>query len=612
MTRRVARRPGRPEVWTMQASDRMTPFPRIEGRSWRIVIAEDEPLILQFFVEALRAQGLTVAGTSDGLSALAEIRGSGCDLLITDLRLPGMDGLALLEETRRIDPDAAAIVVSGLATVRDAMSAARSGRCAFLEKPVSFETLLAAVKETLGRRREALHRRAYEEKLRCENLEQARRMARISLLRRVGEALHATLDVDELNRIVLTCVTAGEAHGFNRAFLLLVDPGENVLAGRLALGPASAEEAGRIWSELSRHPVSFEELLEGARRGDRFPRGLIPLVERMRFPLDDLAQVPARCARTQLPIVVRDAAQDPWVSREFREFLGADEFVCVPLVARGTTLGVILADNCYSRQPIDEERVEILRMFAYEAALALSNASLYAQLAAKVRELEETQGKLLRAERHAAFGRIASQMAHEIRNPLVSIGGYARRIRRDAPGEVAEYARIVADEVMRLERILANLLDFTSPAPPRKERTALADVAEGTLRVLARELESANVRVVRAFDPSVPQIDIDPVHLKQILSNLIQNAVQAMPDGGTLTLRTGRENGSVLIAVEDTGVGIPEADLESVFDPFWSSHTGGTGLGLAVSQKLARDNGGDLAIASEEGQGTTCRILFPA
>jgi len=595
----------------MQAPDRMTPFPQIEGRPWRIVIAEDEPLILQFFVDALRARGLTAAGAPDGLTALAEIRERGCDLLIADLRLPGMDGLALLEEARRIDPDVAAIVVSGLATVEDAMAAARNGRCAFLEKPVNFETLLAAAKETLGRRHEALGRRAYEEKLRRENIEHVQRFARISLLRRVGEALHATLDVDELNRIVLTCVTAGEAHGFNRAFLLLVDPVENVLAGRLALGPASGEEAGRVWSELARHPVSFEELLEGARRGDRFPRGLVPLVERMRFPLDDPTQVPSRCARIQMPIIVRDAACDPWVSRSFRDLLGANEFVCVPLVARGVTLGVIIADNCYSRQPIDEERVEILRMFAYQAALALSNASLYTQLASKVRELEETHARLLRAERHAAFGRIAAQMAHELRNPLVSIGGYARRIQKSAPAEFAESAQIIAEEVVRLETILANLLDVTSPTAPRKSRTALADVAEGTLRLLAPQLDSARVQVVRAFDPSVPPVDVDPLHLKQILLNLIRNAVQAMPDGGTLTLRTGRENGSALLAVEDTGVGIPAVDLESIFDPFWSSRPGGTGLGLAISQKLARDNGGDLAIASEEGRGTTCRIRFP-
>ena len=230
--------------------------------------------------------------------------------------------------------------------------------------------------------------------------DQARKVEQIALLQKLSEAMQGTLELDRLLHLILTCVTAGPGLGFNRAILLLLDDSRTVLEGRLGVGPSSLEEAARIWRELSEHPQSLEHLL------DRFDEPVAPgdqsmqsVSRQIRIPLEATDEAPVRAVLDKRPVVIRDTADAAHADASLRSPLGSDQFVCVPLVTRDQALGAIIADNIFTRRPIRDADVEMLRTFAAHAGLAISAASAYRKLEEQLVALEEAQARRTRGTR---------------------------------------------------------------------------------------------------------------------------------------------------------------------------------------------------------------------
>ena len=234
-------------------------------------------------------------------------------------------------------------------------------------------------------------------KLTLDVTDQTKKVYQLSRLRQIGELMQGVLDLDRLLHFVLTCVTAGQALGFNRALLFLVDKDRNVLEGKMGVGPASAEEAGRIWSQITREAPTLEDLLARYDRAvPRTPSMLDQLARGICIPLSDTSHIAVACAFGRRPIIVSRPFEDPRVSEDFRRLLGSREFVLAPLIARGEPVGVILADNLFSGQPISEEHVELLSMFANQAAIAIENAGNYRRLQEEKMHLEAAYRDLAR------------------------------------------------------------------------------------------------------------------------------------------------------------------------------------------------------------------------
>ena len=444
--------------------------------------------------------------------------------------------------------------------------------------------------------------------------EHARKVDQISLLQKLSQAMQGTLELDRLLHLILTCVTAGPGLGFNRAILLLLSDNGATLEGRLGVGPASYEEAARIWSELSKRPQSLDQLL------DQFDEPIAPgdssmqyLSQQIRIPLDRADQAPIIALTTKKPLLIEKAGGDPRVAAEFRILLGVERFVVVPLVARGTALGAIIADNIFSGRPITPEDVDMLRTFAGAAGQAISSARAYSRLEEQLVALEEAQDQLVRTERLATVGRLAAHVAHEIRNPLATIGGFTRHILRspDNLSKVGRNASIILEEVERLEQILANVMNFTKPGDPILRDRDVNEFVDSVCTFHEHDLAERRITLHRSFDPACPTLRFDPDQVRQALINLIQNALDAMSDDGELTVMTRHQGDHVEVVIIDTGEGMPQDVLDNLFQPFFTTKVGGTGLGLSVSQKIAHSHGGDILVQSRQGAGSSFTLSLP-
>ena len=214
----------------------------------------------------------------------------------------------------------------------------------------------------------------------------------------------------------------------------------------------------------------------------------------------------------------------------------------------------------------------------------------------------------------AAIGQLAASIAHELRNPLSSIKGAAQFLQKEYENEsaIAEFLGIIVDEVNGLNKLTTEFLDFARPMQLELKPTSVNSVVDKTLQLMSVYITDNNVVVKETLDQSVPNVQADEDQLEQVLRNIIINALQAMPDGGVLTLETGRApGGGAYMSVTDTGTGIPKEKLKRIFQPFVTTKTKGTGLGLSVVQKIVENHGGKIELTSEVGKGSTFRIVLP-
>jgi PAS domain S-box-containing protein len=454
--------------------------------------------------------------------------------------------------------------------------------------------------------------------------ERRRQLYERAILHRIAHEMLEMLsqrDLPRLLNLVLTAITAGGAVGlgFNRAFLLLVDPVHEVLSGTMGVGPEDAEDAGRVWGELSNRDTLEQFLAEYDHLPPPDQRPLHSTVLRLVFPTADTKMLPMLAAERRQAIHVMDAFADPHVPPLLREALNADEFVVAPMVVKDRIIGVAIADNSINRQRINRTDVALLTALANQAALAIDSAELREQAERRADEREEAYRKLeamterlVRSEALAAIGEVTAIVAHEIRNPLSTIGGFARMLLRRAqePATVRRNAGIIAEEVAKLEQILSGLLDFSKPSRPRLRACSLYDIVDASLTAVGGRLEGAHVRVVREMAPDLPLVPVDCAQMEQVVSNLVINALDAMPDGGTVTVAARHDGDRVGLAVSDTGAGIPPQHVERIFDHFFTTKPTGTGLGLALAKKIVEDHGARLEVSSQEGAGSTFSITF--
>jgi two-component system NtrC family sensor kinase len=231
-------------------------------------------------------------------------------------------------------------------------------------------------------------------------------------------------------------------------------------------------------------------------------------------------------------------------------------------------------------------------------------------------ELRATQENLIRSEKLASLGKIAAGVAHEINNPLTSILiNAALLIEARKPDDPdAEALNMIADETNRCAQIVKQLLEFSRQRPAQESLTDVNELIERTAQILEKQALVRNIRIVKTFDRSIPEIELDKTKIQQVFSNLMINAVEAMlPEGGTLTVtsRLDASRGRIEVEFADTGVGIPKENLAKLFDPFFTTKTMGTGLGLAVSYGIVRQRGGTIMVASEIGRGSVFTVKLP-
>jgi PAS domain S-box-containing protein len=457
--------------------------------------------------------------------------------------------------------------------------------------------------------------------------EAERKEQELAIIAQIGQFMHGTLHLDQMLHLILTAITAGCALGFSRAMILLVNGKKKVLEGRMGVGPGSLEDAIRIWNSLAEENISLPGFLN--KYGFEFSRDDIAvnqIVKQIKIPLGQKNCIFTKILAEKKPVKANFKEMDIENCPTFKNELGLEEFLAVPLIAKDKVIGIIVADNHFSNRLIDNNMSELLMIFANQAGLAIERAEGYENLAAEkdkleqaYQELKQTQERLLHSERLATVGKMAAEVAHEIRNPLVAVGGFARNILKLAQSSSTEeklisYSNIIVDEVNRLENIITNVLDYTRLSRPDFHLEDINEIIQNVCLFISvqEDISTKGISIQQQLDHSLPKTLLDSQQIKQVLLNVCQNAIHSMSNGGELTIvsRYNDKKNQLVIEIHDTGVGMSPKILEEMFNPFFTTKEDGTGLGLSISQQIIHNHNGHIDVNSEVGKGSTFFITL--
>lgn len=314
---------------------------------------------------------------------------------------------------------------------------------------------------------------------------------------------------------------------------------------------------------------------------------------------------------------------------EFDRFTAS---IFVPVFFKRQLIGFIVLGDKKSKLSYTSRDVNLLRILANQSAIAIENALAFKLVEDYAKKLEKTnvelkdmQTQLVHAEKMSAIGQLAAGVAHEIRNPLNIIEG-ARyylstyMVNEENAETVGEYLDYIKQEIDRTNRLIDSLLKFSKAEPPYFEKVDINAVIDNVVILVRKQLSDNNVNLSTKLDPGIPMIMADPNQLWQVFINIILNAIQAMPKGGSLVVETSlgySDSGpapsrNVCITFEDTGVGIAKEDITRIFDPFFTKKDMGTGLGLSIAYKIIEKHSGRIIVSSEKDKGTVFTIELPA
>lgn len=283
--------------------------------------------------------------------------------------------------------------------------------------------------------------------------------------------------------------------------------------------------------------------------------------------------------------------------------------ICFPLIGKEGLIGMVNIGDKLSEDQYANEDLRVLSTLANQASIALENAKL-------IQREGEMKRKLQQAEKLASLGRFAAGMVHEIKNPLVSVKAFFQLFgdENESEEDKRELSELASQEIIRIEGLLDNLLNFAKPSSPEFSREDLYDVLIETVQLVKPEVSARKVTIITEKDrEELPKIRLDRKQIKQVFLNLIYNSLDAMPEGGELRIKISLDSiGKKLIAeIKDNGCGIEEKDIDKLFDPFYSTKAEGTGLGLAISYNIIKNHNGDIDVQSEPGLGSTFKISLP-
>jgi two-component system NtrC family sensor kinase len=260
-----------------------------------------------------------------------------------------------------------------------------------------------------------------------------------------------------------------------------------------------------------------------------------------------------------------------------------------------------------------------LNRFERERKTTAELKAAYKKLNEYTQQLKDSQEQLIQSEKLSSLGQLAASIAHEVNNPLSGVLTYTqlltKRINSDkfSKESALDYLSKMESELTRSTGLIRNLLDFARQSAPALAETDLNDIVNRVLELAAYSAKLAKVEVVKELAPSLPKLTADPNQLQQVFTNLVVNAIQAMPEGGLLTLRNSLKKGQLKLDVQDTGYGISPENMRKLFTPFFSTkkEVKGVGLGLAISYGIIQRHRGKIEVQSTEGKGTTFTVYLP-
>ncbi|GEM_PF-1016408 len=288
------------------------------------------------------------------------------------------------------------------------------------------------------------------------------------------------------------------------------------------------------------------------------------------------------------------------------------------LDADGKVIGLVhivrdITDRKKAEEKLHNALKDEIRAREIMTSMLDDNNQIRQELEKKLSELKQVQSMLVQSEKLASLGRLVSDMAHEVNNPLMVISGNAQLSLLDGSlkGELKNYIEIIHSECNRAKSIIERLLMFSRPGKGEQKLVDINASIESIIKLLDHSFGLSNVKIITHFTPGLPFVLVDDKHLQEVFMNLLNNARDAMPKGGKVVISTSLDEKRVKIEVRDSGVGMDEATLSRLFEPFFTTKEKGTGLGLSVCYGIIKAHNGELKFTSQPGKGSTAYVFLP-
>ncbi|MDX2469457.1 MAG: ATP-binding protein [SAR324 cluster bacterium] len=433
------------------------------------------------------------------------------------------------------------------------------------------------------------------------------------------------LEMKDIFDAILVSVTSGQGLKFNRAFLFLVDTHEKKLKGIQAIGPSSKERAGEIYHRLQAEgPSTLSEMIRLFTQEKSSHQDQVnDLVRSMQINLQDINHILIKTLYQRKYIEFKhEPGREPHESYKWlADKLNSENMLIMPLVWHGRSVGLLIADNVITETKISDQDIKSFIDFAEVASSVIISVRILSRLEQSITagdeaniKLKESQNKLLEQEKLAAKGQLLNQMAHEVRGPLATIGGFASRIYKKLEPTNPHYKNMghIVETALTLEKVLTSILDQAlGKAPEKRNFSDTAKVINKITSLLGEEITDRKISVNLNIQGDLPLIAVPDHHLFEILNNLIKNAIEALEEEGLLLIVAKKTSDHISIAIQDTGPGISQADEDKLYTPYFSTKNKGTGLGLVIVKKLVAEYSGELQYNTRLGKGTTFSVHLP-
>lgn len=691
----------------------------------RILVIDDEERMCDSLKALLTTVGYEVETATDGDEALEIILSKEFDVILSDIKLPGKDGLELLREAKRKDPSSVVILMTAYASLESAVSAVSEGAYDYLLKPIDFSHLKLAVNRAIDKRNSDRAREHLVEELQTKNKLLKRRIAEINALYRAGKSLSTTVELPELLSQIINLATT--VIGAGTGSIMLLDEEYNVLRIQAAVG---VEEE---------------------------------VIQETTLPLG--SSIAGYVAQSGKPLIVEDIEKDQRFHREAKSHYRSKSLLCVPLIVKNEILGVLNITDKTGEESFNRQDLKLLTTFASQAAMAIDDAHHYEEARKKLKqfavlyeissmlpetdsfdkmssfihnkisgiipldfsvwmswnqrsgkmtitfwegwakesadrllqneielsheqvlsgpertakvlefirnELPEgdriasfssvpiyTQGLLfglfclgslekkaftidheyissivasqatsvyerqrgiLNATRLLTMGNMMSEISHDLRKPLTNIRGSLQvlRTRLSGDSEDSHIFEMVDQEILRLSELVKELVDFSNPNKYQMEKRKVEDAVNKVVKLVSSDAVKHNIEIETDFAENLPPVSLNLNEMIEVMLNLVMNAFDAIKDGGRIKLSTCEfrdpDEGKDYVRVEiaDTGQGIEPEHFDRIFERYYTTKETGTGLGLAVVERIVMAHNGKVTSSSVPGKGTSFFIDLP-
>ncbi len=546
-----------------------------QTQSVKILVVDDEEIMLKLACDALRSQGHQVASASGALEALDKLKQERFDFILTDIKMPEMDGMELIQTAHQIDPSMGAIFMTGYASLDTAKKAIQEGAYDYILKPFDLQEIRDAVNQAIKKREQTLKRA---------------RTNGINQIFELNQKLYSAGDSESLLKLCLQSalmqsrlkkgmILYWRQENNELKILQAKDPEKNLFVGTTAkIDPELLAE----WSQKK------EVLLIKSLRDYSFFSDLTRLLPRS-SRLDELLQLEG-------------------------------EAILIPLVKAESACGVLTLVKTPEEQMLQEEDLKLLSILGIQTAISLENIRLLNNAQQSYRELQSLQDQIISLEKMAIRGRISAEIGHELNNYLTVLWGnfeiLSMKIRKAELHSLNRQLETISASLDRIKRFADGLMDFSALKAEKKE-CDINDLIQRTLLFIKPQNIFKNISLVTELKPNLPHLVVDAGQIQQVLYNLLNNAADAMGkrkgEGGTITVGTDYhpEKESVEIWVKDTGKGMTKDQLEKIFQTGFTTKEFGHGMGLSICRKIVEDHNGTIQAESQLNKGTTFRVKLP-